>query len=246
MDKTGLEELQNVVAMYKKDKITQYVVEREIAKFLGDKVHVKISDENRNVVTKTFGVFILPEKLTDGFHITYFIDKSAILSFYTEEEFSVVLMRLKDSKQDVLKRFNDFLNENLRRDVSYNSALGFILDLYASYRNLLSIGAKSEIYLPDDDIVRIYSDKFSTEVATNEDREKLALEEFISPQVLEFVKKYVKIADESEIKIKFVDNATEIPQFNYFYQHTKENVTGTFGIRDHKEIPHDYIPRTNQ
>ena len=248
MDNTSLEELQNIVTMYKKDKITQYVVEKEIAKFMGDKSHVKISESKKNIVTKSFGVFILPEKLSDGFHMTYIIDPNALLNIYTEEEFSVIMSRLRDKKQNILKKFHEFINDGKENDTSYGIALGFILDLYAGYMHLLNISTKSAEYLPDDDAIRIYIDKFSVGKSTREDLEKLSIEEFVSAEILEFAKKYVKLAERSEndIVIRVVDNALDIPQYNYYYQHTKENCTSTFGIRDHKEIPYDYTPKTNQ
>lgn len=243
MDKTRLEALQNIVAMYKKDKITKYVAEREIAKFMGDKTHAVISDDKKNIISKTFGVFVLPERLTDGFHITYVIDSNAIMSFYSEEEFGIVMTRLKNNVQHIFKKYHEFNNSNKENEVSYGDALGFILDLYAGYRHLLRVNEKSDEYLTDDDVIRLYIDKFITGKATKEDSEKLALEEFVSPEILEFVKRYIKRGNNF---IRIVDNADEIPTVNMFTNIIKDNVTSTFGIRDHKEIPHDFLPKTNQ
>ena len=49
------------ITLFKKDQITKYVVEREIAAMMGDDFSVKIVDDKKNIASKSFCVYMLPE-----------------------------------------------------------------------------------------------------------------------------------------------------------------------------------------
>ena len=238
------EKLESLFTLFKKDQLTKYVVEREIANYLGEDFTVKIVENKKNIASKSFCVYIFPEKLTQGFHITMMIDEDAIKNIYTEEDFAVVLSRLQAKKQQILKKYNAFLKETKKKDISYNFALGFILDLYTSYRSDLSV--RNGEYLPDDGDMIKYAQLFTMEDGTRHDIEKLTLEEIVCPEMLEFVKRYVQSGNFADDEPIFGAKAVaETPTFNFGQQELKKHSTSTFGIRNHKEIPYNYLPDTN-
>ena len=236
------EKMQSIISLFKKDQITPYVVEREVAQELGDDCSVKIVKDPKNIATKSFCIFALPQKLINGFHITFIVDEGCIKNIYTDEDFAVVVERLKNKKQAIFKRFNKFLKETKNKDTSYNYALGFILDLYNVYRADLTV--RDGEYLPDDGEMMKYADLFTMENGNKEDIESLLLGEFVCPEIIEFVKQYVKAGEFKEENEKIFE--VEVPTFNLGQQEIKKHVSSTFGIRNHKDIPYDYYPKTNQ
>lgn len=236
-------ELQNTILMYKKDRITKYVLEREIAAFMGDKVHVKV-DCNRNVVGKTYCINVFPERQSDGFHLTLIIDENAIKGLFTEEEFVKILEKLYEQNQKILQKYNSFSIETAQTEVSMSMALGFILDLYLDYRNCF-LGFGKDTVLTDENELRNLTDKFNLETADTSDKERLVLDGFISELGIEMCKKYIHTMD--GIKIHFADdNEQETPDVDFWNNRMEELSTSTIGVRDHKEIPDDYLPKTNQ
>ena len=233
--------LQSLVSLFKKDQISKYVAEREIAQYMGNDVTVQIVDKKKNISSKSFCIFVLPEKQTQGFNITLIIDSTAIKNIYSDEDFIVVLERLKSKKQKFFKRYNDFLKEKDDTEISLNYALGFILDLYSFYRSDLSV--RNGDYLPDDDNVIKYAELFTTENGKHQDIEKMLIEEIICTEILDFAKKYVGINSK---EIKFGSEDDDSPSYNEQYQKLIKTSTSTFGTRNHKEIPYNYLPKTNQ
>lgn len=240
-----MEKVKSLVDMYKKEQISDYVLERELASYMGEKVHVIISKDNKNIVTKTFAVFMFPQLLSDGFHITYIIDVHAIKEFYNAEEFAVVISRLKDKNQKYLAKFNTFNKDSRDGVVTYGYALGFFLDLYASYMSELRINSESDKFLPEADEIRKYADKFNTETNDRSDLESLVLKGYLCDEATEFIKKYIHDSRKGEdgLVVKLVDDSIfDVPQFNLGQQELLKMATSSFGTRDHKEIPHDYQP----
>lgn len=237
------EKLQSVLTLYKKDQITNYVAEREIAQAMGENVSVKIVKDPKNIASTSFCVFALPKKLVQGYHITFIIDEDALRQIYSEEDFAVVVERLNAKKQAILTKYHKFEKETKKRDVSYNFALGFLLELYSLYRADLSV--KDGEYLPDDSEMLKFAELFTSESGTQQDIEKLLLGEFVCPEIIEMVKGYVKTGDFRDDILDFKAE-TETPKFNGGQQEIKKYATSTFGIRNHKDIPYDYIPKTNQ
>lgn len=236
-----IEKIKNVVEMYRKQQISEYVLERELASFMGDKAHVVISKDNKNIVTKSFAVFLFPQMMSDGFHITYIIDEHAVKDFYNAEEFAVVMNRLRGKTQKYLLKFNEFIKDTKEQTVSYSFALGFFLDLYAMYMHELRINETSDNFLPDAAELKGYADKFNTETSERSDLESLVLKGYLCDEITEFVKKYIHESKNDNISIKLVDkNAFETPQFNLGQQELLKFATSSFGVRDHKELPHDY------
>lgn len=237
-----MESLESLISLYKKDKITDYVVERELSLFLGMNVHVRITTESMNAGGKSFVLFAIPEKLTEGFVITIFVDKYAIQNFYTAEEFEVLMNRFKKKIQTILRRYFQFLTENDNNDITYNYALGFLLSLYSLYRGDLIISNDS--FLVDEADLLKLADKFSLGDVKKEDMEAALINNMINGEIAEFIKRYVRVS--GELKFVITDDTDEKPSFNVWQKEILNNVTSSYGIRNHKEIPYDYLPKTNQ
>ena len=237
-----IEKIKTIVEMYKKDKVTDYVLERELSEFFGDLVEVKLEKE-KGIGKESYCVFAIPEKRQEGFKIVFVIDVNAIKNIYKEDEFAVVCERLQDKIQKILTKYHAFKNETAGKDITLNCALGFLLNLYLSYRNELAIGSAE--YLTDEVDVMKYADIFSLENGNSEDLENAKIKGIISNTILEYCKKYVKLADVMRFTTSTFGEP-EKPVFCMGQQEMIKHVTSTFGVRDHKEIPYDYLPKTNQ
>ena len=240
-----MEKIENLAAMYRKGDITDYVMERELSAYLGSRATVKITDSSSTNLGKSYCIMPLPEKRAEGFHITYFLDREAIRTYYTAYEFGLVMEKVARLEQDILLAYNKFLSKHFNSDITYGTALGFILDLYLTFKTALDIKDGIE-FLPEDSKVREAVVKLQDGEYKESDLEALLVDNTVSKSVLDYVKKYVKEFDLGGGKILIVKDATEIPLVNLGAQQILPYCTSTFGTRDHKDIPHDYMPTTNQ
>lgn len=235
----NIEKIKLIVSMFKADKISSYVFERELGEYFGDKISVILEKTNSN---KSYGIFAVPEKLVEGLKITFVIDEYALKTIYNEEEFAYICERLLEKEQKLLSRYNNFYVDSRKRDVSLQYALGFLLSLY---QDCFGIVTNDNTSFPEENDVMNYVDIFSSESATSEDIEGAKVKGVLSNKIIDFAKKYVKHGD--EISVRFATTfEVEKPAFCLGQQEILKHATSTFGVRDHKEIPYDYLPKTNQ
>lgn len=235
------EKIKSILMLYKQDKISEYVLERELGEYFGDLVRIQIEKESTTGKT-SYCIFAIPELKKEGFRILFIIDKNALKNIYKEDEFVVVCERLKNKLQNILKRYHSFRKETSDSEVSMNHALGFLLSLYSSYYSDLLIGNRE--YLPEEDDIMKYTDLFTMEEANSEDLETVKIKGILSNTIIDAAKVYVKFA--TGLKLNFASTEVEKPVFNLGQQEIIKHCTSTFGVRDHKEIPYDYLPKTNQ
>ena len=74
--------------------------------------------------------------------------------------------------------------------------------------------------------------------------EAALINNMINGEIAEFIKRYVRVS--GELKFVITDDTDEKPSFNVWQKEILNNVTSSYGIRNHKEIPYDYLPKTNQ
>lgn len=237
------EELQNTILMYKNDRATKYVMEREFAEFMGDKSHFIISESG--LKNRSYVLMLFPIKLSDGFHITYIIDENIIKNIYSEEKIVTILSDIKDIKQNILRKYVEFEQETSETELSLSMALGFIFDLYLSYYGKLSFKEVNEMnvsILPDEEELQKIKDRFNLEEATVDDREKIVLDGYFPVEGIDFCKEnYIhKISGDIIIndKIDPVDR-------DFWFNQADALCTNTVPSRGHTEIPYDYKPDTN-
>lgn len=242
-----MENIESLIKLYRKDTITDYVMERELTRYLGEDTTVRLIEKPNKNLNKSFCIFPIPERLVEGFHIVYFVDKDALKVSYDVPDIILILARVKSSKQDIFMAYNKFIRRNESSDISYGMALGFLLDLYLTFR--ISLDIRSDIdLLPEEEKIRDISVKANNGEYKPEDREALLIINALSNEVLEFAKKYVK-TNPTNIggpRLVLVSDADMIPSVNLGQQEIMAHCTSTFGIRQHTEIPENYKPETNQ
>lgn len=241
-----VEKIKSLIMLFKKDKITPYVVERELSNFLGNFCNVKLIEMTNHDVNKSFGFFACPERLVEGLRITFFVDTTAILELYTEDEVACICERLRNDVQKILRKYNNFIIQHVSQDLSKSDILGFVLNLYATYSGDLICGDKNIV--PDIDEMLKLADKFSTGMGTEDDIEKLLISDMICREVLDYCQRQARIAEsKEEIKIKVSDTIEkEIPTFCLGQQEIRKYCGPDVRGKMHNEIPYDYTPKTNQ
>ena len=110
-----IEKVKTLVEMYKKDKISDYVLEKELAQFFGDLVSVQIEKENISGA-KSYCIFAVPERKQEGLKLTFIIDANAIKTIYQNDDFAFVCGRLKNEIQHILRKYNSFYLETLSKE----------------------------------------------------------------------------------------------------------------------------------
>lgn len=239
------EKIKSLVQMYKKDKVTDYVLERELSVFFTEGgVRTTVRLEKEIGLNKTsYCFFLVPERREEGFHMNIVVDVNCIKIYYSEDEIVEICNRLRNKLQTYLGKYHRFVSDNAGKEVGRNAAIGFLLSLYSTYRSSLIV--ESDSFLPDENDVLKYADIFTMETANSEDLETIKVRGMISNVIIDLCKKYIKASD--SIKLKFMDTYTiEKPTFCLGDQEIRKHCTSTFGVRDHKEIPYDYLPKTNQ
>ena len=230
------ETLESLLKLYKNDKVTDYVVEKEFAKYIGDHVGVKIIKDAATSNT-SYVAFVIPEKHVEGFYLNIILDKFA-LNKYNESEIITILNKLKEKKFIFTKKYHEFLTDKSGNEVTFSDAMGFLLNLYSLYRNDLAF--KCDEYLPAEDEILKIADKYNTGEATQEDTENLLVKHFINYAIISYIEKYVN----ESIKLDFTGDKPRVNDFgDEIDAFSKDQTFVPFG---HVEIKHDYKPSTNQ
>jgi len=240
-----MEYIKTVIESYKKDKITNYLLERELSKYLGSGFSVKIANDTKANVNTTYSIFPVPELRTEGLNITVIFNKQAIMNLYSVDELAVILLKIADLKQKIFREFMRFRSDS--GEITANLAIGFLLGLYENcFKEALKVGSTGEFFLPDSDIMFKYIDLFNTQSATAEDIESILIQGLIPEEAIILSKNYIRTySNAPEVKI-IDDSGRDLPSLNFGQQEIRKNVTSTWGVQDHAEIKYDYLPNTNQ
>ena len=78
--------LENIVRLFREDKISKYVVEREFYNALEDNLRSEVCIVDSNSLKNTFGITTIPSKKDDYLYTKYIIDKSLFNLPLTDEE----------------------------------------------------------------------------------------------------------------------------------------------------------------
>lgn len=237
--------LSAVIQLYRAGRATDYVVEKETMRALGDRSIVRLVDA---MATPAFRIFLVPEKTEGGLQITYFVDKKELYAgTYTTEDYENIINKLADNKSTILLKYYKFLEGN--DIVSLNDEIGFLLQLYSSYKKLLMTPSDANTTRFSDDSQLLKDiDLFNAGAPVTEDYERITGNGEICKDILDYIKKNI-IKDTGDnaiykLKIKFEnEDAPEQPMNNFYYNHEKSIATSDFGTRKHADIPYDYIPR---
>ena len=228
--------LEVVLKMFKKADVSQYILEKELGEYLEGTVHISASRSKDS----SFGVFIVPDFSSPENKLEYYIDIERMSTLFSDEEIIRILGNILSVKYKVLMKLFDFLKNPLMRTKAM--LMGQFLSFYADYRGKLDIVNDIDWLPADDEILRFSSQFLSGEKISYEEKtEELILGGYIPAELPKKISENV-----GAFNFKVIDSDKEIPTENYFFMSNIEYVTSTFGIRDHKELPPDYLPKTNQ
>lgn len=240
-----MEKIETLAKLFREGSVSEYVMERELSAFLGDRVTVSITTKSRSNMATSYCIFPVPEKRVEGFHLTYFIDRDAILTHYNPFEFGLVIEKLRKIEQDILFSYNKFLSRTAGSDVTYGMIVGYLLDLYLTVKTALDI--KDGIsFLPSDGDVREKALKFQEGRYNANDIESVVIDNFAPKDALALAKNQIREASIGQPRIKFAKDVMELPAVNLGAQEIMAHCTSTFGVRDHKDIPWNYTPEHGQ
>lgn len=227
------ETITSLLKLYKDGKITEYVLEKEFAKYIGDKVGVKILVDSTNTNT-SYVAFVIPEKHVEGLYLNIIFDRKALFNLYDENEIIAILDKLKEKKFAFIKKYYDFITEKAGQEITFSEAMGFLLNLYAFYRGDLAF--KNTEFLPSEDEILKVADKFNVGQGTQEDTENLLVKHYISYPIIAFVEKYVTESS----KIYLSSNTPTVDALNdEIGAFCKDQWAVPFG---HVEIPYNHKP----
>ena len=237
-----MEELINMLNLFKAGKITQYAVEKELSKFMGMSSSCQFANDSKNTHQTSYFIMPLVEKRVEGLHVIFLIDADAVLRVYTANEIMIALNNLLVKKQEILKRYNAFYRISSGNEVSRNAAIGFILSVYQSVKECLNVNPDLK-HLPNDAELAEAITKLREETATKSDIESYLIKELFAPEVMKFAEEKISHSIPGP---KIIVSDEEKPTFNLGQQEILKHCTSTFGVRDHKEIQYNYKPSTNQ
>ena len=242
----SIEELKNTLEQYKNDQITDFVLEKTLAEFLGNRninINVKVVEGKAGSQT-SFVMFAIPERLTEGYSITFYLDKNALRSGIFETwELRSMFTRLVAHIQTILSAYRKFEINTVTFDVSFGYALAYLLALYKEYRDCF-LALDKEKYLPDVSKLNEYIEKLKSGDELSSTIEALKINEYICDEIVDHTKKYVR--ENGEIKIRFTTKPETEKPVELGSIMIRPYATNDFGVRSSKEISYDYNPLTNQ
>lgn len=246
--------LENLIKLYKEEKITQYVLEKELTLAVQKNVRcsVKIEDDIKKNTNTTFGITTLPELKNKNLYATYIIDKNLIKNFLTEEEVLLFLFNEVKNTQNILSALSRFTNEKKDMEITVRDALQLFLRIFSISLNNIPLILKEKFsqlkaLSTFEDIRQIIIELENDDIELEEIIEKLKTKDLIPHLFIEKAKelsvKSLKGEDASlSIDLTFDKSA---PLYNVQADRIKEITSNSYDNLK-SEISHDYYPSTNQ
>lgn len=232
-----------MISLYKENKITKYVLERELSHLLGDDWEVRITSNAKATTTTTYGIFPMPEKRLNGLHVVCFIDECALESFYSAEELVERLQLIAPMKQTFIKSFFKLLVNHKNSALMFSDVIACFLRIYQSCIQYLSVPGKD--FIPSNSTILELISSFENDEEVRKNIERLTINNIIPKDVIAAAETLVHdsagISDEPTIAISDIP----LPSVNLGRQEIRTFCDGTYEL-GHKDIPWDYTPSTNQ
>jgi len=245
--------LENLIKLYKENKINEYVLEKELTLSVQKNVRcsVKIIEDIIGSTNSTFGITSLPEKKNGILYITYLIDKALIKNFLSEEEVLTFLFNEIKNTQTIFSYFTKFLIEKKDTEISLRESIIFFLNIYFISLKAIPENIKEKLYelkaLPSYETLKNEVDALNNEEEPLEEIiEKLKINDTIPNIFLEEAK---KISEESlkqeEPIIVDLNLETAALTTNKNFDRIASYSSNAYNNLK-REIPYDYYPSTNQ
>lgn len=238
-----MDQLIQLVELFKKSDITQHVLEKELSLFMGDRCEVYVVNDASVNTPQSFGIFTTPEFRSNGIYIKFFIDYNALMNFYVPEQLIAILSDIKNMKQKIIKHIFDFVKETEHNVVTRGDATSELLKIYLLTYNSLMIGNPS--FLPSKEEILNIINKAENSGITDQDMEDLKINDIIPNEVVAEINKITHESD-NLVSIELSLNGCELPTFNLGYQEVRELCNGNKTEYASKSIKYDYNPTTNQ
>lgn len=232
-----------LISLYNENKLTKYVLEKELSNFLGDDWMVQIVSQAKATTTTSYGIFVMPEKLPITLHVICYIDECALKNFYTPEELCKALHSLAGMKQFFIKSLFKLLKEHSENVLTFSDVIACFLKLYKASFSCLEVEGKD--FLPTPMQLDSLILAFENEANVRENTEALTAGNIVPCEVVEAAHKISHdfIEKVSGPIVKFVDEMH--PVQDLYGQHARSFCDGTYKLSSN-QIPWDYTPSTNQ
>jgi hypothetical protein len=254
-------ELAQTIELYKDDKLTKYVVEKELAiaaKLLiktGVGITVKIESSDGSNTSSTYLSATMPSIMNVN-NLTILLDEDAVRNILSSEEIVKVFTTECMNNQAILKEYSKFLLSHSDEDITVIDALEVFLTLYKISINaheekipeIVSKLREKKMY-PDSDAIIKELEKLNS----GEEKIDITLERLIVSDVLptSFVKRSQEVAQKIRNHYKKVETldaiySDEQPHVDNFQKQRVAATDGKYANMKGKEIAHNYKPSTNQ
>lgn len=233
-----------LIQLFKDGKITEYVLERELGKFLGERVFVKIVKCFHHTA-RTFVVFPAAEVKSNGIFLNVYIDEGALLETLSAEEMFNILRILRDSIQSIYRSYMNFVATTAANSLTVSEVLAEYLKQYAQLLQLFEAcdgNCKKVLH----SLINLNEliEKLDNGHGSYQDIEELIIKDYIPREILELSE---KISENSGGESGLQNNIrrVEIPSINLCQGEIRQYAKNSIKL-DRREIPHDYRPSTNQ
>jgi len=246
--------LENLIKLYKEQKITQYVLEKELTQAVQKNVRcsVKIEDDIKKNTNTTFGITTLPELKNKNLYATYLIDKNLIQNFLTEEEILLFLFNETRNTQNILSALTRFCNEKKDMEMTVRDVLQLFLRIYSISLNNIPLILKEKfsqlnVLSTFEDVRQIIIDLENDDIDLEEIIEKIKTKDIIPHLFIEKAKELSRKSlkgDEDSISVDLTFDKS-MPIYNAQADRIKEITSNSYDNLK-SEISYDYYPSTNQ
>jgi hypothetical protein len=254
-------ELAQIIELYKNDKLTKYVVEKELvnaARFFiktGVGISVKIESDEGSNTSSTYLSATMPGVMNIE-DLTVLLDEDAVKNILSPEEVVKVFTTECMNNQAILKEYSRFLLSHSNEDITVIDALETFLNLYKISMNaheekvpeIVSKLREKKMYPESDCIIKELEN-----LNSNEEKIDIVLERLIVSDTLPtvFVKRSKEVAQKIRNHYKKIETidvrySDENPHVNNFQKQRIAATDGKYVNMKGKEIAHDYKPTTNQ
>ena len=235
----------DLLKLYKDGKITQYVLEKEIGNYLGERVIVKVVKCFHHTA-RTFIVFPAAEIKENGIYLNVYIDEGSLLEALTAEEMFNVLKVLKENIQSIYRNYMSFISSSAANSLTVTEVLVEYLKQYMSLIQFFEVvNDRTKKVLHSVASLDEIIENLDNGRAAGQDLEELIIKDYIPREVLDLSK---SISEKSggELGLFRDLNRQELPIGSVCNYEIRKYAEHSINIDNYRKIPHDYYPSTNQ
>lgn len=232
--------LENIVRLFREDKISKYVVEREFYNALEDNLRSEVCIVDSNSLKNTFGITTIPSKKDDYLYTKYIVDKSLFNLPLTDEEIVKMFFDEERMSNKILMMLSKFLIQNNDIEFGVREALAFFAKTFR--QSMLNISKPIFDKLKKLNKVVTFTELESliNELEDGSDSLTMVIENIRVSSLMpnELIDEAKKVAKTHFDKINNIDT----PELNTIQKSVEGLITSEYR-KGSKEVPHDYRPK---